>query len=106
MQNHVFKQRLVITTTEVRRNLNSVIQEIRKKREHAVIEKSGSPIAVLLPIAEYEELLRYRRLAMFDKLTREIGEEFELQNVTEQELYSDLKETKRQVVKEQYARIS
>lgn len=90
----------------MRRNLNAVIQQIRKKREPAVIEQSGLPVAVLLSIAEYEQLLRYKRLAMFDTLTREIGKEFEREGVSEEELMAELKETKRQVVKEKYARLT
>lgn len=103
---HAEKHRRVITTTEIRRNLNAVLQLVRKKREHAVIEKSGSPVAVLLSISEYEQLVRYKRLATFDKLTREIGVEFERSGVSEEELLKELKETKRQVVREKYARLA
>lgn len=106
MQPQGMKRRLVITTTQVRRNLNSVLQQIQRKREPAVIEKSGLPVAVMLSVSEYENLLRYKKLATFDKLTREIGKEYEHSEVDEDELLRELNETKRQITREKYARIA
>jgi len=93
----------IVTTTQVRRNLNSVIQEIRRRRKYAIIEKSGSPVAVLLSVAEYEQLLRYKRLAMFDRLTRDLGEAVERRGLSEAELMAELEETKREIFREKYA---
>ena len=98
------RQRRVISTTEVRRNLTSVIQRIRKRKEHAIIEQSGSPVAVILSVAEYEQLLRYKRLALFDRMTREFGEAVERRGLSENVLMAELEETKREVVREKYAR--
>jgi prevent-host-death family protein len=95
----------IITTTEMRRNFNAVVQRLRKRREHAIIESSGAPVAVLLPIAEYQQLLRYKRLAAFDRLTRELGQEVERCGLSEEELMAELEETKREVFREQYGQL-
>jgi len=95
----------VITATEMRRNFSAVVQRLRKRREHAIIQSSGAPVAVLLPIAEYEELLRYKRLVVFDRFTREFGQEVERRGVSEDDLMAELEETKREVFREHYGRI-
>jgi prevent-host-death family protein len=94
----------VITATEMRRNFSAVVQRLQKRREHAVIQKSGAPVAVLLPMAEYEELLRYKRLMVFETFTREFGQEVERRGVSEDELMAELEETKREVFREHSGR--
>lgn len=100
---HRAKQKRVISTTEIRRNLSEVIERLHNRSEHAIIEKSGAPVAVLLSVPEYEQLLKYKRLAIFNRLTREIGEHVEQSGLSEQELMSELEETKQEVFKEKYA---
>ena len=46
----------VITATEMRRNFSAVVRRLHKRGEHTVIQSGGVPVAVLLPIAEYERL--------------------------------------------------
>ena len=94
----------IITTTEIRRNFNSIIGRLRQHHEHAIVQRGGTPIAVLLPIAEYEQLLRYKRLMMFDQFTRDLGREVEKRGLGEEELMNELEETKREVFLEQYGR--
>ncbi len=95
----------IITATEMRRNFAAVVRRLRRRREHTIIQSSGTPVAVLLPIAEYEQLLRYKRLVVFDKFTRELGQEVERRGLTEEELMNELEETKREVFAEQYGRL-
>jgi prevent-host-death family protein len=87
----------VITATEIRRNFSAVIRRLRQRREHTIIQSSGEPVAVLLPVAEYEQLLRYKRLVVFDKFTREFGQEVERRGLSEEQLMAELEETKREV---------
>lgn len=58
----------------------------------------------LLATAEYEQLLRYKRLAIFNEFTRQFGQEVETRGLTEEELMADLEKTKREVFAEQYGR--
>jgi prevent-host-death family protein len=89
----------------VRRNFSAVVRRLRKGRNHAVIQSSGIPVAVLLPISEYEQLLRYKRLAVFDRFAREFGQEVERRGLSEEKLVADLEETKREVFRERYGRL-
>lgn len=94
----------IITATEMRRNFSAVVQRLRKRREHAIIQSGGAPVAVLLSIPEYEQLLRYKRLMVFDKFTQEFGQEVERRGLSEEEMMKDLEEAKREVFQEQYGR--
>ena len=83
-----------------------MIRRIRQRREHAIVQKSGASVAVLLPMGEYEQLLRYRRLILFDRLTRELGERVERSGLSENELMAELEKTNQEVVREKYARVT
>jgi prevent-host-death family protein len=93
-----------ITATEIRRNFNTIIEWLHQHHEHAIIQQSGTPVAVLLPIAEYEQFLRYKRRMIFDQFTRDLGQEVEERGLSEEELMNELEETKREVFLEQYGR--
>ena len=97
----------VITVTELRRNFNVVIQRLRKRREHTVVERSGAPVAVILSVDEYTRLVGRRRregLAAFNEFARNLGKEVERRALTEEELLADLEQTKREVFEERYGR--
>jgi prevent-host-death family protein len=94
-----------ITATEIRRNFSAVVRRLRKRREHTVIQSDGVPVAVILPVAEYEQLLRYKRLVVFDKFTRAFGQEVERRGLSEEQLMAELEETKHEVFRERYARL-
>lgn len=95
----------VITVTELRRNFNVVIQRLRKRREHTVVERSGAPVAVLLSVDEYERLVgRQRAMAAFQDFSRNLGREVEKRGLTEEEFMADLEKTKREVFAERYGR--
>ena len=92
----------VFTITEVRRNLTAIMRKIRRKREPIIIQRGGESIAVLLSMAEYERLLRYQRLAAFNKLARKIGRDVENSGLTEEQLMEELEETKWEIFREKY----
>ena len=91
-----------ITATELRRNFNVVAKRIQQKREHTIIESKGAPTVVVLSMEEYERLLRFQRLAEFQKLARAIGKDVEKSGLTEEQLLEELEETKREVFRERY----
>ncbi|MCI0550164.1 MAG: type II toxin-antitoxin system Phd/YefM family antitoxin, partial [Anaerolineae bacterium] len=76
-----------------------------RKHEPAIIKRGGESIAVLLSMAEYERLLRYQKLAVFNKLARKIGRDVEKSGLTEEQLMAELEETKREVFREQYSNL-
>ena len=93
-----------VTTTEVRRNFNAVLRRLNKRREHTIIQSSGTPVAVLLSMEEYERLMARERLAAFDNFARHLGMEVEKRGLSEEALLADLEVTKRRVFEEQYGR--
>ena len=66
-----------ITATEMRRNFSAVIRRMRRRHEHTIIQSSGESVAVLLPIAEYERLMKSERLAALGDLARNLGRQVE-----------------------------
>jgi prevent-host-death family protein len=94
--------RRIITATDIRRNFSAILRRLRKRREHTIIESSGTPVAVLLSMAEYEQLMRYKRLMVFEKFTRELGQTVEKSGLSEADLMNELEETKREVYLERY----
>ncbi len=105
MARHYNGSRRTITSTELRRNFGVILQRLRRKREHTVIEKHGAPVAVILSMAEYDKLTARRRAkAAFHDLSHNLGREVEKLGMTEEEFLADLEKTKRRVFSEQYGR--
>lgn len=106
MKKQLGSEQRIITATEVRRDFSVVVRRLNKKREHALIQSKGAPVAVLLSVAEYDDLMRYKRLMVFDQFTREFGMEIEKRGLSEEELMAELEETKREVFRERYAKLT
>lgn len=102
MTRHTATGPITYTTTEVRRNLTSIVRQLRKKRKPAFIKSGGESVAVLLSVSEYERLLRFQKMAEFSKLARAIGKDIEKSGLTEEQLLEELEDTKREVFREQY----
>lgn len=46
-----------ISATSVQREVGTVIRRVAKNKEHLIIEYGGIPVAVIIPIADYERLM-------------------------------------------------
>lgn len=46
-----------IPATALQREVGSVIRRVAKNKEHLIIEYDGIPVAVIVPIADYERLM-------------------------------------------------
>ena len=106
MKRQFGSEQRIVTTTEMRRDFSLVVRRLNKRREHALIQSKGAPVAVLLSVTEYDDLMRYKRLVVFEKFTREFGKEIEKQDLSEEELMAELEETKREVFRERYAKLA
>ena len=99
-----------VTATELRRNLSGILRRLQRRREHAVIQSSGAPVAVILSAPEYEDLVARQRRdeakAAFQDFARHLGEEVERRGITEEELLADLEKTKREVFEERYGKLN
>jgi prevent-host-death family protein len=49
-----------VTLREARARLGAVVARVRGGKEYVVLERSGEPVAVLLDIDEFEDLLELR----------------------------------------------
>ena len=49
-----------VTLSEARARLGAVIERVRGGREYVILERSGEPVAVLLDIDAFEDLLELR----------------------------------------------
>ena len=92
--------------TELHRQLGQVIRQVALGDEHYIVEKGGLPVAALLPMAEYERLVRDWKLKEFERHARALGEEAEHRGITEEQLMADLEETKKEVYQETYSESS
>jgi prevent-host-death family protein len=92
----------IVRMTELHRQLGWVIREVALSDEHYVVEKGGLPVAVMMSYQEYKQLIQEQSLTEHRKLTRTLSWEAERQGLTEDELFEELKETRRQVFKERY----
>lgn len=105
MKRQHHKDKKTITATEVRRNFSAVVRELRKNRDHAIIQSSGAPVAVLLSMEEYERLIDHRRRkTAFHDFARNLGREVEERGISEEEFMANLEKTKREVFTKQYDR--
>ena len=46
-----------ITSTTLQQHYGNTIRRIYKGKEHLIVERDGLPVMVILPVADYEELI-------------------------------------------------
>jgi prevent-host-death family protein len=92
----------IIKASEGHRAFGKLLKRVYRSDEHLIVERDGFPVAVLMSYQEYENLGRERALKAFERFSRNLGREIEKQELTEERLLEELKETRREVFKEQY----
>ena len=95
-------RRAIIKASEGHRAFGKLLKRVYRSDEHLIVERDGFPVAVLMSYQEYETLSRERALEAFERFSRNLGREIEKQGLTEEQLLEELKETRREVFKEQY----
>lgn len=55
------KQSQTVSSTDLVRNFSTIIRRVYVDKEHLVIERGGLPVAVVLPVNEYEALVKSQR---------------------------------------------
>ena len=93
---------VVIKASEGHRAFGKLLKRVYCSDEHLIVERDSFPVAVLMSYQEYQKLLRERALAAHREMVRELGEQAELQGLTEEELMAQLEEAKREVYRETY----
>jgi prevent-host-death family protein len=95
-------KRNVVRMTELHRRLSQVIRKVALSDEHFVVEKGGLPVVVMLSMSEYERLDKDWKLEEFERIARSFGEEAERKGITEEQLMTELEETKKEVYQDAY----
>ena len=95
-------KKVIIKASELQRASGEVLKRVAVGKEHVVVERAGYPVAVMVSYEEYEQMMRERALATHRNLVRALGQEADRQGLTEEQLFEELKETRREVFEEQY----
>ena len=100
---------VTIEASEVKNQLDDLLQRVSDNQEHIFVEKDGHTVAVFIPPAEYEafkkaqeKLETEENIKLFQKLAREIGEEIERLDITEEQMMAELETAKQEVYREYY----
>ena len=95
-------RQVAIKASEGHRAFGKLLRRVYSSNEHLIVERDGFPVAVLMSYQEYKQLMRERALAAHNEMVRELGEQAELQGLTEEKLMAELEETKKEVYRESY----
>ena len=94
---------VAITATEARSHFGEVIRRVHKGGETLVVERSGLPVVVILPVQKYRVMRgREKRLVHFRRFSRRLGQAAAAQKLTEEQLLAELEEDRRAIYQETY----
>lgn len=98
---------VTIPATQAHRQFGDLVRRAFFGKEHFIVEKDGLPVVAILPMSEYEELMKERerreaRLKHFRQLVRDMGQEYERRGLTEEEVLSELEKAREEVYQEHY----
>ncbi len=95
---------VTVPSTFVQRSFKELTQRVFSGREHFIVQKEGLSVMAILPMAEYDALLRdheelerlrEERVKKFEQIARRLGANVEKLGLTEEEL-DEFVETARQ----------
>jgi len=95
-------QQVKVSSSEGHRSFGKLLKRVYNSDEHLIVERDGFPVAVLISYQEYQQLSSQQALTTFKQFSRELGQTWEEQNVTEAQILADLEEDKREVYEETY----
>lgn len=91
-----------VGAAEVRDHFGAFLNRIYHGEERVVVEKGGIPVAAIINIREYEQFRRVMAERALRELVRHNGPEAERQGLTEEQLFEELSDTRREVLREKY----
>ena len=92
----------VIKASEGHRAFGKLLKRAYSSDEHLIVERDGFAVAVLMSYQEYEKLTRQQAMAAFEQFGRDLGREAERQELTEEQLFEEIKEVKQDLYEERY----
>jgi len=77
-----------ISTTELHRKLGELLEEVYHNGDQLIIKRANTPLAAIVPIAAYEEMLQQREQAfsVLDRIWEKVPE------VSEEEANTDIEQ--------------
>jgi PHD/YefM family antitoxin component YafN of YafNO toxin-antitoxin module len=97
-------KKAIINASELHRAAGKALKRVAINDELLVVERDGYPVAVLMSYQEYEQILRERALTYHRQVVHALGQESEGQGLTEEQLMTELEETKKEVYREIYGK--
>lgn len=55
------RQPVPISSTDLQRNFGQVLRRVYRDKAHLVVERDGLPVAVLVPVGDYDALTKTER---------------------------------------------
>ena len=95
-------RKVTINASELHRAAGKMLKRVALQDEHLVVERDGYPVAVLLSYPEYQDLMRLRAQAAHQELVRTLGQDAELQGLSEEQLLAELEKDKHTVFAQTY----
>ena len=90
----------VMSVTDTKQQFSSVVNRVARDGERVIVEKSGLPAAVIIPVEEYERFKasqlekRLARERFFERLAR-LGDAFE--GISDEELEREIRRAQAEV---------
>ena len=91
-----------VSLAEARDHLGEMIKRAQSGQEAIVVESDGVPMAVILSLPRYEQLLQESGLARFEHYSSAAGVEAEQQGLTEEDIEQEMEEIKQRLYQQIY----
>lgn len=98
-------RQVTVKASEGHRTFGKLLRRVYDSDEHLIVERDGYRVAVLMSYQEYQALQRGQALDTLQALNQELGKDAEQQGLDEEALQRELKQTRRDLVKERYGEI-
>ena len=100
---------VTIPATKAHRKFGELVRRVYSGKEHFIVEKDGLPVAAIMSMADYEELMRERkqrdeRLKRFRELAHSIGKEIDRKGITEEQMMEDMERIRKELYQEHYGK--
>ena len=95
-----------ITASQAQRGFGKMLKRVYVAHEHLIIERDGLPVAVMMSYQEYEQFRSYLAQQRLKALGKKVGTEIEQQDLTEEQLIDDIRDTRKDLYEKQYGHVS
>ena len=95
-------QQSTVPASEGHRGFGKLLKRVYGSDEHLIIERDGFPVAVMMSYQEYEKLEKLYGEAVLKRFGRALGKDVEAQDLTEDELLAQIKDSRKAFYNETY----